>query len=321
MARRQEAKDPRDERIAQLEHQVSMLQTGITETNRLITQMVTQLGALSVGVSPNNVSPWKEAFGNRYDAIVTTLKKNIPFEAVSSIMYKGGERIPYVTGYYVYSAMNALFGPDQWSYTVTTSRTGSALYNATVTINVAGVSRTNGSASKPAKGNAPEQLAMKAAITNAFKRAAANFGNILGLCLYNQAYVREFSKAKSTKQIPIDEDKVIHMIYNSSHPEGISEIPLVKKRNKEVLVKEGVTEDSITDLKDPENVDESIKTVTGPVPVVFSDDRTNEGGFVTKEGSITYSVEEKDNLKRKNPSVQNETDLDIDDDILALYAN
>lgn len=306
MSKRQEAKDPRDAKIAQLEQQVSMLQVGITETNRLLQQMVAQIGTITTSTSHLRTTPWREAFGIRYDAIVKTLSKDIPYEAVSSIVYKGGERIPYVTGYYVYSAMNAIFGPDAWSYTVNVTRTGSALYNATVTINVEGVSRTNGSASKPAKGNAPEQLAMKAAITNAFKRAAANFGNVLGLCLYNQAYVREFSKAKASRQIPIDEDKVIKELYALSHPTQdiqTTGVQIEKHDNLTLGVsKEGVDEVSITDLKQPSNINQQIKSTSGLIPVDFQADKTPGDYFIPKEGSLTYTEQQsKDSLKRDQP--------------------
>ena len=221
-----------------------------SSTSTGMRQMQSQLGSVSGQMLGSKERPWKTVFGDRYKAVIKTLNKYIPFEAISTIQYSNGTQIPYVTGFYVYSAMNAIFGPDAWSYTVSTIRSGQGLYSATVTISIAGVIRSNGSASKQTKGVAPEQLAIKSAITNAFKRAAANFGNVLGLCLYDKAYINEFIKEKKNKRIPLNEKKVIEELYELSHPDGEIDTKPIMREEVMKMHTEGLEEGSITSVRE-----------------------------------------------------------------------
>lgn len=296
----------KDEHTEQLEKRLNMMEMALANVTSQFQQLSTQIGTVSAMLFQNKDKPWMDVFGDRYKAVLKTLNMYIPFEAISSIVYSQGTRIPYVTGFYVYSAMNSIFGPDMWSYTVSTVRSGPALYNATVTISIAGVIRTNGSASKQVKGNAPEQLAMKSAITSAFKRAAANFGNVLGLCLYDKAYIAEFNKAKQNDKIMLNEGKVLQMLYEKSHPEKVIDTAPMQKGitiNNNVH-KEGVEESPITDLKEPENADEEIRNTHGPIPVAPVNDKTEYTNLVPRQGVITYTKPdtEKDVLKRNEPS-------------------
>ena len=255
MRRRQGATDagdrPKANEDEDLRLKVDRLQAGMTTIIEMMKDMKAQMAGVTGSISQPRTMPWKEVFGDRYKAVLKTLNKYIPYKAISSIQYRDGTRIPYVTGFYVYSAMNAIFGPDTWSYTASTVRDGTGLYSATVTISISGVIRSNGSANKQTKGIAPEQLAIKAAITGAFKRAAANFGNVLGLCLYDKEYIKEFVNYKKESKEPQDERSVIEWLYNESHPEDtVSEAPLQKRKVAE-LHKEGVEEGSIVDLKTP----------------------------------------------------------------------
>lgn len=294
MNRRQNANEKRDieKENEDLRGEIKMLRAGMTGMMEMMRQMQSQLGSVSGQMLSTKDRPWRTVFGNRYKAVIKTLNKYIPFEAISSIQYSNGTQIPYVTGFYVYSAMNAIFGPDAWSYTVSTIRNGQGLYSATVTISIAGVIRSNGSASKQTKGVSPEQLAMKSAITNAFKRAAANFGNVLGLCLYDKAYINEFIKEKKNKRITLNEKKVIEELYEMSHPEGVIEtIPIVRDKVVNIHT-EGIEEGSITDLKAPEAATEEITKISQRVPVAPVEDKTDYTEFIPSTGVITRNAPE-----------------------------
>lgn len=301
MNRRQNANEKKDveKENEDLRGEIKMLRAGMTGMMEMMRQMQSQLGSVSGQMLGSKERPWKTVFGDRYKAVIKTLNKYIPFDAISTIQYSNGTQIPYVTGFYVYSAMNAIFGPDAWSYTVSTIRSGQGLYSATVTISIAGVIRSNGSASKQTKGVAPEQLAIKSAITNAFKRAAANFGNVLGLCLYDKAYINEFIKEKKNKRIPLNEKKVIEELYELSHPDGeIDTKPTLREESMKQHV-EGKEEGSITDLKEPEAATEEITKIAQKIPVAQVEDKTEYVEFVPSKGVITRNAPEHETDVRK----------------------
>lgn len=334
MNRRHNANEKKDveKENEDLRGEIKMLRAGMTGMMEMMRQMQSQLGSVSGQMLRSKERPWKTVFGDRYKAVIKTLNKYIPFDAISTIQYSNGTQIPYVTGFYVYSAMNAIFGPDAWSYTVSTIRSGQGLYSATVTISIAGVIRSNGSASKQTKGVAPEQLAIKSAITNAFKRAAANFGNILGLCLYDKAYINEFIKEKKNKRIPLNEKKVIEELYELSHPDGeIDTKPIIREEVMNVH-KEGLEEGSITDLKEPEVATEEITKVAQKVPVAQVEDKTEYVEFVPSKGVITRNAPEHEtDVRKRSLPIHDETPVtksainqsssksdDLDPDLLSV---
>lgn len=301
MNRRQNVNEKKDieKENEDLRGEIKMLRAGMTGMMEMMRQMQSQLGSVSGQMLGSKERPWKTVFGDRYKAVIKTLNKYIPFNAISTIQYSNGTQIPYVTGFYVYSAMNAIFGPDAWSYTVSTIRSGQGLYSATVTISIAGVIRSNGSASKQTKGVAPEQLAIKSAITNAFKRAAANFGNVLGLCLYDKAYINEFIKEKKNKRIPLNEKKVIEELYELSHPDGEIDTKPIMREEVMKMHTEGMEEGSITDLKEPEVATEEIKKIAQKIPVAQVEEKTEYVEFVPSKGVITRNAPEHETDVRK----------------------
>lgn len=334
MNRRQNANEKKDveKENEDLRGEIKMLRAGMTGMMEMMRQMQSQLGSVSGQMLGSKERPWKTVFGDRYKAVIKTLNKYIPFDAISTIQYSNGTQIPYVTGFYVYSAMNAIFGPDTWSYTVSTIRSGQGLYSATVTISIAGVIRSNGSASKQTKGVAPEQLAIKSAITNAFKRAAANFGNVLGLCLYDKAYINEFIKEKKNKRIPLNEKKVIEELYELSHPNGeIDTKPTLREDSMKQHV-EGKEEGSITDLKEPEAATEEITKIAQKIPVAQVEDKTEYVEFVPSKGVITRNAPEHEtDVRKRSLPVHDETPVtksainqsssksdDLDPDLLSV---
>lgn len=242
-----------------IEQRVQRLESSFVEVSDTLRSLVGSINNLTTQLTSEKEPSWRETFGDRFELIKKTLKTELPLEAVNHITYGGGTRIPYVTGYYVYSALNLIFGPENWSYNVNVKRVGANLYSVLVTLTIAGVSRTNGSVNKKVQGNAPEQLAMKSAITNAFKRAASNFGPILGGSLYSSNYIKKFNAWKD-KRNPFNEENALELVYNLSHGNKIDkntkirsvEVPKMMTKNDVSL---GM-EDSITNFKDP-NVKEN----------------------------------------------------------------
>ncbi len=131
----------------------------------------------------------------------------IPISAISKREGAGGATLDYVTGEYVMRRMLEILGPDGWSSSfvvppmvrhvgevkndkgVVTKVVVTA--DATMSITVAGpggVSRSDvgvGVATARTVGEATE-MALKTAATDAFKRAARQLGNAVGLALYDK---------------------------------------------------------------------------------------------------------------------------------------
>jgi hypothetical protein len=120
--------------------------------------------------------------------------------------------LTYVEGWYVIAEANRIFGYDAWDretiathcvWTGMANRNHAAAYTAKVRIAVrAGASTIvrEGSGSGEGKGLTPGEahdLALKAAETDATKRALATFGNPFGLALYD----RELSGVRNRKAI------------------------------------------------------------------------------------------------------------------------
>ena len=289
-----------DERIARLE-------SAFVEIHDVVNRMDAKLNRLIAESTEARKPSWESTFGPRYYAIRETLDKELPYEAVKYILYGKDTRIPYVSGYYVYTALNRIFGPDNWSYDADVKRIGGGLYFAWVTLTIAGVSRSNGSVNKQAKSNAPEQLAAKSAITNAFKRVASNFGRVLGGSLYSSQYVAKFNTWKNDRKNITDEDYALDLVYKWSHDNTIDEMQ--KKQDVEVTRiataaddRMGI-EDSITNWKAPkEKLRDAILLNDDKVKVsaLIEDDATPFENPI--EGSTVFPA------KRLQPDTNDEDD-------------
>ena len=118
----------------------------------------------------------------------------------------------YVEGWHVIAEANRIFGYDAWDrqtlstrcvWSGTTSRQYAAAYTAKVRISVragAIIITREGCGSGEAKAISPgeaHEIALKAAETDATKRALATFGNPFGLALYD----RELAGVRNRKAI------------------------------------------------------------------------------------------------------------------------
>ena len=93
--------------------------------------------------------------------------------------------------------------------------------------------------------------AKKEATTDALKRALRNFGNVLGNCIYDKAYLTKVMKVKVTSA-KWDVD-ALHR--HSDHARV--------KKEAEVLNVEGIKQNDCSDLKKSISDDSSTETVTG----------------------------------------------------------
>lgn len=138
-----------------------------------------------------------------------------------------GRFVPYLEGFDIIAAANAILGFDGWSYHVDdiqimTTTLGLILYRATVTVEALGVRRTDVGvgiveASRDTQEDTPgaHETAIKGAATDALKRAFRSFGAQFGNDLYDkdtrgqqgqrgrqQAAPREQQKAEPAKKGP-----------------------------------------------------------------------------------------------------------------------
>jgi DNA recombination protein Rad52 len=112
-----------------------------------------------------------------------------------------GTTIPYVEGWHVIAEANRIFGYDCWDRTTWSPRCvwremqrgqTVCVYTAKVRITVSAGGTTivrDGIGTGTGRSSAPElahEIAMKAAETDATKRALATFGNPFGLALYDK---------------------------------------------------------------------------------------------------------------------------------------
>lgn len=106
---------------------------------------------------------------------------------------RGGPQLSYIEGYDAIDALNRIFGFGGWSQDVISlTHLPSGVLQALVKLTVADgaggfVTRTDAGAAIPAGGsNEALETAIKAAVTDAMKRAARTFGNQFGNSLYDK---------------------------------------------------------------------------------------------------------------------------------------
>ncbi|KAF8259989.1 Rad52/22 double-strand break repair protein [Lactarius quietus] len=102
----------------------------------------------------------------------------------------GGPKLTYVEGWKIIGLANEVFGYDGWSSTVTRIETDF--------LDMDPESRRYwyGSGENLKSKGAALDKAKKEAVTDGVKRALRNFGNLLGLCLYEKSFAQEVIKIK-----------------------------------------------------------------------------------------------------------------------------
>jgi len=156
-------------------------------------------------------------------------------EYVSYRKGEGGRNLAYMEGHEVINVMNRIFGWDGWNSKVVTFVTDYADVNnggkwnvgvaATVRLTVLKSGAQAGEVSHedigygtmdngPSRGKAMEKCRKEAA-TDGIKRAARQFGNATGGCLYNREYLERVKKVKGpAARIEFAEEKLFRKPVN-----------------------------------------------------------------------------------------------------------
>ena len=155
---------------------------------------------------------------------VQALNRNVDHRRIRTREVHGRE-LSYIEGWYAISEANRIFGFDGWSRetletrcVLTRERSGTflAIYVARVRITVRAGSATairEGHGTGEGRGTSPGEvhdIALKAAETDATKRALCTFGKPFGLALYGKR------KSKSIARVPAPEPKPVDLIQQHS---------------------------------------------------------------------------------------------------------
>src|SRR5215470_12945249 len=165
---------------------------------------------------------------------VKALRRNLDHRCVRTREANGRE-LSYIEGWYAISEANRIFGFDAWSRETVDSRCvltrenrGSflAIYVAKVRITVHADGATvvrEGHGSGEGRGASPGEVhdtALKAAETDATKRALATFGKPFGLALYGAG---KLASSQRTAAIPYSAAKPVQRF--GFHPDDTTPIP------------------------------------------------------------------------------------------------
>lgn len=150
-------------------------------------------------------------------AVGAQLTRYLAPEYLSYRPGEGGRKLAYVEGHEVMNLMNAIFGWDGWNSKVVSFVTdyadvgngGKWSVGVAATVKVTALVKEGGQTREvchedigygtmengPSRGKAMEKC-RKEAVTDGVKRAARQFGNATGGCLYNQEYLVRVKKVK-----------------------------------------------------------------------------------------------------------------------------
>jgi hypothetical protein len=156
------------------------------------------------------------------DKQLSALRRNLDSRAVRT-RQRHGRELHYIEGWYAISEANRIFGFDRWDRETVETRcvfsrenrgNFQAVYTAKVRITVRGQDADlarEGHGTGEAHGASPGEVhdvALKAAETDATKRALATFGKRFGLTLYNRAAIwGKPQKANDHSRLVEAEDK------------------------------------------------------------------------------------------------------------------
>lgn len=151
---------------------------------------------------------------------ISTLKAKLKRKHVKTRAHTGGRIVSYIEGWHVIAEANRIFGFDNWSRQTLTPQCFwskevrgqfTCFYQTKVCITVRAGQDVivregigTGYACDPSP-EAAHELALKAAETDATKRALATFGNVFGLALYDreQAHVTKLQKAAKSPPLTV----------------------------------------------------------------------------------------------------------------------
>jgi hypothetical protein len=220
---------------------------------------------------------------------IQALRRNLDGRQVRTREANGRE-ISYIEGWFAISEANRIFGFDGWSRETIDSRcvlarenrgTFVAVYVAKVRITVQASGETvvrEGHGSGEGRGNSPGEvhdIALKAAETDATKRALATFGKPFGLELYRQS--------RTPKNLPVAATRAAAPPRFGFHPDDTTPIPrpsqyygrqrtpmnqLFSDLRRETAVAESERSapslaPNVTDVS-PDKIDKSVLTLSEP---------------------------------------------------------
>jgi DNA recombination protein Rad52 len=151
---------------------------------------------------------------------VQALRRNLDHRSIRT-RESNGRELSYIEGWYAISEANRIFGFDGWSRETTESKcvltrenrgTFLVVYFARVRITVHADGATvirEGHGTGQGHGSSPGEvhdIALKAAETDATKRALATFGKPFGLALYGSGKTSSHAKAPALEPTPLNQD-------------------------------------------------------------------------------------------------------------------
>lgn len=194
------------------------------------------------------------------------LEKQLGPEYISSRPGPGGHKVHYITGEKCIQLANEVFGFNGWSSSIMqiqvdyvdedpVSRKVSLGLSVIVRVTLRdgtyhediGYGEMDNCKGK----GAAFHKAKKEATTDALKRALRNFGNVLGNCIYDKAYLTKVMKVKVTP--PKWDVDALHRHSDHARVKKAAEVPNV----------EGIKQNDCSDSKKSISDDSGTETVTG----------------------------------------------------------
>jgi DNA repair and recombination protein RAD52 len=195
-------------------------------------------------------------------------------EFVSTRPGRGGKKFHYLQGRHLRQIMNGVFAFDGWSYHIVDrkieycSEDNSGTWSAVCTVVARIALARYGHCSKEEVGCGDSirqqtradaiSMAMKAASTDAFKRACRMFGEVTGNCLFSEDYLRWVLKVSSPAEA-FSEDRLYRV--GDKPPPYRSRVPMVFREKRQRLDKVTSTKshgfDSDSDV-DFDGIDEDV---------------------------------------------------------------
>lgn len=181
------------------------------------------------------------------DQVVFKADEKIPREEVSVREGGGGKKLSYLESHYVIARMNAVFGTMGWDAETVEMRqvnkeTDKPAYVSKVRISAIVKTEDGGYMKVVKEGYGfgadksalnPHEMAVKEAESDAFKRAARQFGMSLGLALYS----KEQENVEDAPKFPAENAVAKVREAVSARIEGLKAVPVIALENREALNK------------------------------------------------------------------------------------
>ncbi|THH14411.1 hypothetical protein EW146_g5916 [Bondarzewia mesenterica] len=181
-----------------------------------VSTSISEFSSFSLDVKPN-IAELEAAGASRSSIIQAKLNRRLGPEYVSQRPAPGGgPKLTYVEGWKIIGLANEVFGYNGWSSSIVSVDTDycdmcpetkrfnvgiSAVIKVTLRDGTSHEDVGYGTADNLKSKGAALDKAKKEAVTDGMKRALRNFGNLLGLCLYEKSFAQEVVKIKAPPPI------------------------------------------------------------------------------------------------------------------------